>query len=180
MAPFACVSRLRLEAQSDAETDDFMRKPVRLRGTAAAVPFEVAAAQTGMLVGPYRLLRAIECPWVDILAHPTGRRILRREPSRARMESVFEAAVRHGVAVEINCQPERLDIDDILARRARDRGVRVVIDTDAHSPAALGNLRWGVTVARRAWLEPTDVLNTPPFDEFRASLRRHRHAGTAR
>ena len=127
-----------------------------------------------------RLLRAIECPWVDILAHPTGRRILRREPSRARMESVFEAALRHGVAVEINCQPERLDMDDILARRARERAVRIVIDTDAHSPAALGNLRWGVTVARRAWLEAKDVLNTRPFDEFRTSLRRNRHAGTAR
>ena len=127
-----------------------------------------------------RLLRAIECPWVDILAHPTGRRILRRDPSRAKMESVFEAAVRHGVAVEINCQPERLDMDDILARRARDRGVTIVIDTDAHSPTALGNLRWGVMVARRAWLEPGDVINTRTFDEFRASLRRNRHAGAAR
>ena len=127
-----------------------------------------------------RLLRAIECPWVDILAHPTGRRILRREPSRAKMDVVFEAALRHGVAVEINCQPERLDMDDILARRAHDRGVTIVIDTDAHSPAALGNLRWGVTVARRAWLESSDVLNTRPFDEFITSLRRHRRAGTAR
>ena len=127
-----------------------------------------------------RLLRAIECPWVDILAHPTGRRILRRDPSRAKMESVFEAAVRHGVAVEINCQPERLDMDDILARRARDRGVKIVIDTDAHSPTALGNLRWGVMVARRAWLEPGDVINTRTVDEFRASLRRNRHAGAAR
>ena len=119
-----------------------------------------------------RLLRAIECPWVDILGHPTGRRILRREPSRARMDLVFEAALRHGVAVEINSQPERLDMDDVLARRARERGVKIVIDTDAHSPAALGNIRWGVTVARRAWLEPGDVLNTRPFDDFRASLRR--------
>jgi DNA polymerase (family X) len=96
------------------------------------------------------------------------------------MESVFEAAVRHGVAVEINCQPERLDMDDILARRARDRGVKIVIDTDAHSPTALGNLRWGVMVARRAWLEPGDVINTRTVDEFRASLRRNRHAGAAR
>jgi DNA polymerase (family 10) len=127
-----------------------------------------------------RLLRAMECPWVDILAHPTGRRILRREPSRAKMDVVFEAAVRHGVAVEINCQPERLDMDDILARRAHDRGVGIVIDTDAHSPAALGNVRWGVTVARRAWLESKDVLNTRPFDEFNTSLRRHRRAGAAR
>jgi DNA polymerase (family 10) len=70
-------------------------------------------------------------------------------------------------------------MDDILARRARDRGVSIVIDTDAHSPAALGNLRWGVTVARRAWLESKDVLNTRPFDELRTSLRRNR-AGAAR
>ena len=127
-----------------------------------------------------RLLRAIECPWVDVLAHPTGRRILRREPSRARMDVVFDAAVRHGVALEINSQPERLDMDDTLARRARERGVTIVIDTDAHSPAALGNLRWGVTVARRAWLEPDHVLNTRTFEGFRASLRRHRAAGATR
>ena len=127
-----------------------------------------------------RLLRAIECPWVDVIAHPTGRRILRREPSRARMDVVFDAAVRHRVALEINSQPERLDMDDTLARRARERGVTIVIDTDAHSPAALGNLRWGVTVARRAWLEADDVLNTRTFEAFRASLRRHHAAGATR
>jgi DNA polymerase (family 10) len=127
-----------------------------------------------------RLLRALECSWVDVLAHPTGRRILRRDPSRARMDVVFEAAVRHGVAMEINSQPERLDMDDALARRARERGVKIVVDTDAHSPAALGNLRWGVTVARRAWLEPGDILNTLTFEGFRASLRRHRARGAAR
>ncbi len=127
-----------------------------------------------------RLLRAIECPWVDVIAHPTGRRILRREPSRARMDVVFDAAVRHRVALEINSQPERLDMDDTLARRARERGVTIVIDTDAHSPAALGNLRWGVTVARRAWLEPDDVLNTRTFEGFRAALRRHHAAGATR
>ena len=127
-----------------------------------------------------RLLRAIECPWVDVIAHPTGRRILRREPSRARMDVVFDAAVRHRVALEINSQPERLDMDDTLARRARERGVTIVIDTDAHSPAALGNLRWGVTVARRAWLEPDHVLNTRTFEGFRASLRRHNRAGATR
>jgi len=123
-----------------------------------------------------RLLRAIECPWVDVIAHPTGRRILRREPSRARMDVVFDSALAHGVALEINCQPDRLDLDDGLARRARDRGLGIVIDTDAHSPTALGNLRWGVTVARRAWLQAADVLNTRPFDSFRASLRRNRGA----
>ena len=121
-----------------------------------------------------RLLSAIECPWVDVIAHPTGRKILRRDASRASMDRVFDAAMAHGVALEINSQPDRLDLDDLLARRARDRGVKLMIDSDAHSPAALGNLRWGVSVARRAWLEPADVLNTQPFATFRASLRRHR------
>jgi DNA polymerase (family X) len=121
-----------------------------------------------------RLLNAIECPWVDIVAHPTGRMILKREPGRADMDRIFDAAAAHGVALEINSQPDRLDLDDVLARRARDRGVKLVIDSDGHSPAALGNIRWGTMVARRAWLEPMDVLNTLPFRLFRASLRRHR------
>jgi DNA polymerase (family 10) len=121
-----------------------------------------------------RLLSAMECSWVDVIAHPTGRLILKREPGRAHMDRIFDAAAAHGVALEINSQPDRLDLDEVLARRARDRGVKLVIDSDGHSPAALGNLRWGVTVARRAWLEPHDVLNTRPAGIFRASLRRNR------
>jgi DNA polymerase (family 10) len=78
------------------------------------------------------------------------------------------------VALEINSQIDRLDLDDTRARLARDRGVPLVIDSDAHSPAALGNLRWGVVTARRAWLEPKDVLNTRPVEDFRAALRRNR------
>ena len=118
-----------------------------------------------------RLLRAISCRWVDVLAHPTGRLILKREPYRFDTERVFGAAAAAGVAIEINSQIDRLDLDDVLARRARDRGLKIVIDTDAHSPAALANLRWGVSVARRAWLQPEDVLNTRPLDTFRAMLR---------
>jgi DNA polymerase (family 10) len=121
-----------------------------------------------------RLLRAIECPWVDVIAHPTGRLILKREPSRAQMDRVFDRAAALGVALEINSQPDRLDLDEVQARRARERGVTLIVDSDAHSPAALGNLRWGVTTARRAWLEPADVLNTRPVGELRASLRRNR------
>ena len=90
------------------------------------------------------------------------------------MDRVFDAAAAHGVALEINSQPDRLDLDDTQARLARDRGLKLVIDSDAHSPAALGNLRWGVAVARRAWLSRSDVLNTRPIGGFRASLRRHR------
>ena len=121
-----------------------------------------------------RLLRAIECPYVDAIGHPTGRLILKREPYRFNVDRVFDAAAAAGVAMEINSQADRLDLDDIHARRARDRGVRLVIASDAHSPAALGNLRWGVGVARRAWLEAGDVLNTKTVDEFRAALRRSR------
>ena len=121
-----------------------------------------------------RLLRALDCPWVDVLAHPTGRMILKREGYRYDMERVFTSAALHGVAVEINSQIYRLDLDDTHARLARDRGVSLIIDSDAHSPSALDVTRWGITVARRAWLTAADVLNTLPLEEFRARLRRNR------
>jgi DNA polymerase (family 10) len=121
-----------------------------------------------------RLLRAIEHPHVDILGHPTGRLILRRQPYPVDVEAVIDGAARHGVALEINCQVDRLDLNDVHAKLARDRGVPLVMSSDAHSRHALGVLHWGVMVARRAWLQPGDVLNTRPFDELLASLRRHR------
>jgi len=121
-----------------------------------------------------RILRAIENPHVDIVGHPTGRRILKRQPYAVDMEAVVDAAKKHGVALEINCQVDRLDLNDVHAKLARDRGVPLVISTDAHSRLAFGRLRWGILMARRAWLQPGDVLNTRPFDEFRDALRRHR------
>ena len=121
-----------------------------------------------------RLLRAIECPWVDILGHPLGRLILRREPHRADMTRVIDAAVRAGVAMEINAQLDRRDLDEAHARQARDAGAAIVISSDAHSPGGFGALRWGVATARRAGLTADDVLNTRPLDGFRAALRRHR------
>ncbi|MGH6693216.1 MAG: PHP domain-containing protein, partial [Gammaproteobacteria bacterium] len=123
-----------------------------------------------------RILRALACPWVDVLGHPTGRRLLRRDPLRIDMEAVTAAAARHGVALEINCQIDRLDLNDAHARLARERGARLVISTDAHSVTALGNMRWGVQVARRAWATPDDVLNTRSLEELRPMLRRHRAA----
>jgi len=121
-----------------------------------------------------RVLRAIANPYVDILGHPTGRLILKREGYPVRFEQIVAAAAAAGVALEINSQVDRLDLDDSRARLAKERGVKIVIDSDAHSPAALGGLRWGAITARRAWLEATDVLNTQPLDAFRASLRRNR------
>ena len=120
-----------------------------------------------------RLLRAIENPHVDILGHPTGRRLLKRPPYAFDVDAVVTAAARRGVIVEINCQVERLDLNDVHARLARDRGARLVISTDAHSRAAFPRLRWGICMARRAWLGPDDVVNTLPFDRFKAALRRN-------
>jgi DNA polymerase (family X) len=121
-----------------------------------------------------RLLRAIECPWVDVIGHPTGRLLLKRDPINMNVDAVFGAAAATGVALEINCKVDRLDLSDSLARLARDRGIRLVVSTDAHSVAGLGNQRWGVQVARRAWVRPEDVLNTRPLDEMRTLLRRNR------
>jgi DNA polymerase (family 10) len=126
-----------------------------------------------------RILRAIECPWVDVLGHPSGRMILKREGYRMNFDLIVQSAAASGLAIEINSQPYRLDLDEHHARLARDRGVKLMIDSDAHSPAALGLLRWGAIVARRAWLTPDDVLNTLPVDQFKQRLRRARAHGTS-
>ena len=119
-----------------------------------------------------RVLEAIAHPAVDVLAHPTGRRIGRREPYQLDVEAVLEAAAELGVAVELNANPNRLDLGDVQVHRAKELGVPVVISTDAHSPRGLGDMRFGVDQARRGWLEPSDVLNTRGLDELRAWLRR--------
>ncbi len=123
-----------------------------------------------------RVLRALERPWVDVLGHPTGRLLLKRDGLRLDMERVTTAAARHGVAMEINCQLDRLDLNDANAKAARERGVRLIISTDAHSATALNNQRWGVQMARRAWAEPGDILNTLDLDSSGAALRRNRQS----
>jgi DNA polymerase (family 10) len=121
-----------------------------------------------------RVLRAIASPHVDVLAHPTGRLLLRRAPYALDLETVIDAAAREGVALEINSLADRLDLGDVNARLARSRGAPLVIDSDAHGQAGFAALADGVTVARRAWLEAGDVLNALPFDRFRKRLRRNR------
>ena len=90
------------------------------------------------------------------------------------MAAIVAAAAERGVAMEINCQPERLDLKDTHARLARERGVALIISTDAHSVRALDRLRWGVQTARRAWVRAEDVINTRGLEDFRSRLRRHR------
>lgn len=119
-----------------------------------------------------RVLKAMAHPAVDILAHPTGRRINRREPFEMDVEAVLEAAADLGVAVELNANPNRLDLRDTHVYRARELGVPVVISTDAHAPRGLTDMRFGVDQARRGWLAPEDVLNTRSLSDFRAWLTR--------
>jgi DNA polymerase (family 10) len=120
-----------------------------------------------------RILRAMACPHVDIIGHPTGRRLLRREGYKVDLNRVIEAAALHGVALEINAQIDRLDLSDIHAKAARDRGVALVISTDSHDKGGFQRMKWAVQVARRAWLTKEDVLNTRPLDELKAGLRRN-------
>jgi DNA polymerase (family 10) len=120
-----------------------------------------------------RVLRAMRHPSVDILAHPTGRIINRREAFELDVEAVLEAAAELGVAVELNANPNRLDLNDVHVLRAKALGVKVVISTDAHSPAGLRNMRFGVDQARRGWLNPSDVLNASTFAELSGWLGRH-------
>jgi DNA polymerase (family 10) len=127
-----------------------------------------------------RLLAAIENPYTQILAHPTGRLLLRRDSFEYDFEKILEAARRHGVVVECNAAPERLDLKDVYLRMAKDRGVRVVISTDAHSTRGLGAMRFGVNMARRGWLEKRDVINTLPLDQFLAALRPKPGSGAAK
>jgi DNA polymerase (family X) len=119
-----------------------------------------------------RVIRALENPHVDILGHPTGRILGRREPHAMDVEEVLKAAAALGVAVELNANPWRLDLSDVHVARARELGVPVVISTDAHSVAHLGYMHYGVEQAQRAGLEAQDVLNTLPLEDFRRWLRR--------
>lgn len=123
-----------------------------------------------------RLLAAIENPYTQIIAHPTGRLLLRRAGFDYDMERILEAAAKHGVAMECNAYPDRLDLRDVHLRMAKERRVKVVISTDAHSTTHLTFMRYGVTTARRGWLEKKDVLNTLPTAEFLAALRPKPHA----
>jgi DNA polymerase (family X) len=118
-----------------------------------------------------RLQRALAHPRVQIMGHPTGRRLGERPPMAFDIDAVLETAAEHGVALEINAGPQRLDLPDHYARRALELGVRLVISTDAHSTADLARLHYGVEVARRAWVGPAHVLNTLPVGEFLQSLR---------
>ncbi len=118
-----------------------------------------------------RLLRALECPHLRILGHPTGRILLHRDPFPFDFDRVAAEAVRRGVWLEINASPERLDLHGTLIRTAKAKGAKFTISTDAHHPKHLGSMRYGVVTARRGWLGPDDILNTRGADEFARAIQ---------
>jgi DNA polymerase (family X) len=118
-----------------------------------------------------RMLAAMENPYVQIIGHPTGRLLLRRDAMAYDMEQILDSARRNGIVMECNAAPDRLDLKDTYLRMAKDRGVRVVISTDAHSISNLDLMRYGVQMARRGWIEKKDVLNALPLEKMLAALR---------
>ena len=118
-----------------------------------------------------RLLRAIDNQNVSILGHPTGRLLLRRDAYQFDMDAILKAALKNKVAMELNAYPDRLDLNDVHLRMARERGVKIVINTDAHHTSHFEKIKYGILQARRAWRTAADVLNTLPEKEFRQAMK---------
>jgi DNA polymerase (family 10) len=146
--------------------------------TLAALDFVIASIHSGMQQDEARttarLVRAMENPHVHAIAHPTGRVIGQRDPYALNFDEVLRVARETGTALEINAYYDRLDLNDVHARAARDAGVKLLIDTDSHSPQHLAMMRFGVATARRGWVTKGDVLNTLPLDKLLEALARKR------
>jgi len=119
-----------------------------------------------------RIIRAMDNPNCNILAHPTARQIGKRPPCGIDMGQLMEAAEERGCFLEINAQPDRLDLDDVYCKMAKDRGLKLAISTDAHGTEELAFIQYGIHQARRGWLEPEDVLNTRSWDDLKGLLER--------
>jgi DNA polymerase (family 10) len=118
-----------------------------------------------------RLLKAVANPNTSLIGHPTGRQLLRRDAYQFDFDAVLKAAAKHKVAMELNSYPERLDLNDVHLRMAKQHGVKIVINTDSHHTSHMEKLRYGITQARRAWLTKGDVLNTLPLQKFAKAMK---------
>jgi len=144
----------------------------------ASLDFVVASIHSQFNLSPQeqteRMLQAIANPYVDIIGHPTGRILLGREGYTLDLEAVIDAAAAHGVCIEINAHPSRLDLDWRLLHRARDKGIKIPVNPDAHVLAGLDDMRYGIGVARKGWLRREDVLNTMTSEEIQAYFKSRR------
>jgi len=144
----------------------------------ATLDFVVASIHSQFNLPPQeqtqRMLRAISNPYVDIIGHPTGRVLLERDGYTLDLEAVIDAAAAHGVCIEINADPSRLDLDWRYLHRARDKGIKIPIDPDAHTIASLDKMRFGIGIARKGWLRASDVLNTMTTSELLDFFRERR------
>ncbi len=152
--------------------------------TLASLDFVVASIHSNFTLSPeeqtQRMLRAIANPYVDIIGHPTGRILLGRPGYELDMEAVIDAAATHDVCIEINAHPSRLDLDWHLVRKARDKGVSIPVDPDAHALAGLDVMRYGIGIARKGWLRASDVPNTFAIDELQEFFHTRRAKRVAR
>ena len=118
-----------------------------------------------------RLVKAVGNPNTSIIGHPTGRIQLRREAYAFDMTAVLTAAAKNKVAMELNSYPDRLDLNDVHLRQAKQQGVKIVINTDSHHTSHMEKIRYGILQARRAWLTKDDVLNTLPAQKFAKAMK---------
>ncbi len=144
----------------------------------------VASVHTSFRMGEEkmtkRMMAAMDHPLVDVIGHPTGRKILRREPYAVNVERLVEHAAETGTFLEINANPDRRDLNDLNARLAAEAGVLIVVDSDAHSTRTLGIVRYGIATARRAWLTKKDVANTRTWRQLDKLRKRTRAASKGR
>ena len=117
-----------------------------------------------------RILKAMENPWFSILAHPTGRLIDLRDAYEIDMQAVMRECAQRGCILELNAQPDRLDLNDIHCKMAKEAGVPIAISTDAHSVRDLALMKYGIGQARRGWIEKEDVINTKSLQELKKLL----------
>ncbi|MDE1161109.1 MAG: PHP domain-containing protein [Acidobacteriaceae bacterium] len=167
-APFrllaGCECDILLDGSMDLEDD-----------TLAQLDIVVASVHSGFNQTPEevtaRVLRACENPYIQILGHPTGRKVLKRDPYKVDVVQMLTAAAKYGIAVEHNSNPARSDLSDLQLRQARELGCKIIVNTDAHSVDELDQIDNGIVQLRRAWLTAADLINTQPVEAFLASLR---------
>lgn len=166
---FTVLKGTEVDIKSDGTLDHSEKALKKLDVVVAAVHSKFNMTEEDMTK---RIIDAMETGLVNIIAHPTGRLLTGREPYPVNMEKLLEAAKKYNVAMEVNAYPDRLDLNDVHCKMARETGVMLVISTDTHHYLQMDYMRFGVNNARRGWVEKKDVLNTRPLNELLKLLKK--------